>query len=187
MERAKSSVAYFYCSFTDDLTLDLTNILGSILAQLCDQLCDSTDFYKKIQHKYDQASTKSFGKPQSMDTDQIVTLIIERIKVQGLAFIFLDAMNECSDPDEVLAPFQTIANCCDNVHMFLSSINEKGIEDILQQMPGLIIETLHPSDMTDDINLLVQSNLETHPRLRRHTPQLKNEITLALTHGAQGM
>lgn len=122
-----------------------------------------------------------------MDTDQTVTLIVERIKQLGHAFLFLDAVNECGNPDEILTPLKTILNLCDNVHMFISSINEKGIADCMQQMPRLTIETLYSWYMTNDISMLVQANLETHPRLRYHTPQLKKEITLALTHGAQGM
>lgn len=159
------------------------NILGSILAQLC----GSTDTYEKIKFRYDQESAQSFGKPRKMDVDQAVSLIIERIREQRRAFIFLDALNECSNPDEVLTPLLTIANSCENVHLFLSSINEKGIANGLQRMPHLTIETLHSWDMMNDIYMLVQLSLESHPRLRNHTPQLKKEIVLALTHGAQGM
>lgn len=183
MEVAKDSTAYFYCSFTDNESLDVINILGSILAQLG----GSTDLYEKIKFKYDQESAKGFGKPQMMDDDQIVPLIIKSIRDRGHAIILLDAVNECGDPEKVLTPLKTIANSCENVYMFFSSINEKGIEDFLLQMPRLIIETLHTWDIKNDIHMLVQANLETHPRLRKHTPQLKNEITLALTHGAQGM
>lgn len=183
IEGAKDSTAYFYCSFTNDESLDLMKILGSLLAQLC----GSTDTYEKIKSKYDKECKKGFGKAQNMDTDQIVALIIEIIRDRGSAFIFIDAVNECSDPHEILTPLKIIATSCDNVHMFLSSINEKGIEGCLQEMPELIIETLHPPDMKNDIKMLVQANLETHPRLRHHTPQLKQEITLALTQGAQGM
>lgn len=183
MEGAKDSTAYFYCSFAENESLSVMNILGSILAQLC----GSTDTYEKINSRYDQESAKCFSKPQHMDVDESVALIIERIRDRGRTFIFLDAVNECSDPEEVLSPLKTIANSCDSVHVFMSSINEKGIEDCLQDMPRLIIATLHPRDIRNDINMLVQVNLETHPRLRYHTPQLKKEINLALTQGAQGM
>lgn len=183
MEGAKDSTAYFYCSFSDNESLDMVNILGSILAQLC----GSPDKYEKIKSKFDRESKKSFGKLEKMDADQSVPLIIERIREQGKTFVFVDAVNECSNPEEVLNPLKTIANSCDNVHMFFSSINEKGIEDFLQQMPRLMIRALEPWHMMDDIHMLVQANLETHPRLRHHTPQLKNEITQALSCGAQGM
>ena len=161
----------------------MINILGSILTQLC----GSPDSYAKIKSIYDQKSTKSFGKLEKMNADQSVPLIIERIREQGQAFIFVDAVNECSNPEEVINPLKTIANSCENVHMFFSSINEKGIDDSLQQMPRLMIRALDPWHMMDDIHMLVQANLETHSRLRHHTPQLKDEITQALTRGAQGM
>lgn len=54
-------------------------------------------------------------------------------------------------------------------------------------MPRLVVGTLHPLDIEDDINLLVKANLENHTKLRQHSPELKAEITAALTRGAQGM
>lgn len=183
IKAAKDKVACFYCSFTDDVSLDILNILGSILAQLC----NSTDEFEEIRSIYNKKIATGFSKPQKMDVDQLIVTIVQRVKCSGRTFIFIDAVNESNDPDEILACLRSIAKSCDNVYILMSSINEMGIEESVQQMPRLIVHTLHPQDTRSDIDLLVQEKLQNHPRLRHHTPQLKNEITLALTHGADGM
>ncbi len=153
------------------------------------QLCGSTETYEKVEATYDRNFAKSFGKLKvdKLKNDQLADLIIERIKRQGRTFIFLDAVNESINPYEILSFLVTISKSCDNAYVFISSINEKGIEECLQQMPRSIIETLQQMDMRNDINMLVQASLRDHPKLHLHTPELKQEITLALTHGAQGM
>ena len=183
MKEAKEKIACFYCSFTDNESLDVLNILGSILGQLC----NSSKEFEELQSAYDKETATSSGKPQKMGVDQLIAFIIQRAKNSARTFIFLDAVNECSDPDRIITCLKTISKSCDNVYTFMSSINEKGIEESLQQMSRLVVYTLHPRDIGTDINLLVQEKLHNHPRLRHHTPQLKEEITVALIHGADGM
>ena len=54
-------------------------------------------------------------------------------------------------------------------------------------MPNLMEKALLPGDVQDDIGLLVQSTLGSHRRLRQLSPDLKEDITSALSNGAQGM
>lgn len=114
-------------------------------------------------------------------------MIVERIKDQDRIFILIDAVNECIDPSELLGQLVKISKSCKNVYLFISSINEKGIEECLHQMPRLVVGTLHPWNIEKDIIMLVKANLENHIRLRQHSPELKAEITASLTRGAQGM
>lgn len=114
-------------------------------------------------------------------------MIIEQIKVQDRAFILIDAVNECVDPYEILGHLVNISKSCQNVYIFISSINEKGIEECLQQMPRLVVGALGPGDIEKDVNMLVKANLESHSKLRQNTPELKAEITATLTRDAQGM
>ena len=57
----------------------------------------------------------------------------------------------------------------------------------MQKLPNIVIETLSPRDIWNDVHLYVEANLETHPRLHQHAPELKTRIRLALTGNAQGM
>lgn len=54
-------------------------------------------------------------------------------------------------------------------------------------MPRLVVGILRPRDIEKDINMLVKANLESHIKLRQISPELKAEITSALTRDAQGM
>ena len=114
-------------------------------------------------------------------------MIAEGIKGRDRSFILIDAVNECIDPHEILGHLVHISKICKNVYIFISSINEKGIEECLQRMPRLVVRTLHPRDIENDINMVIKANLEHHTRLRQHSPEIKAEITAALTRGAQGM
>lgn len=151
------------------------------------QLYGPSNAYEALKSIYDQKTAQGFGKVDRLEDSQLVILIIERIKVQDRAVILIDAVNECVDPYEILNHLVNISKSCQNVYIFLSSINEKGIEECLQQMPRLVVGILRPRDIEKDVNMLVEANLESHTKLRQNSPELKAEITAALTRDAQGM
>ena len=60
-------------------------------------------------------------------------------------------------------------------------------ESAIEPLPNLTTEALRQVDTRNDIRSLVLASLESDPRLRRHSPELKGEIDRALTKGAKGM
>ena len=60
-------------------------------------------------------------------------------------------------------------------------------ESAIETLPNLTTEALRQADMRNDIRSLVLASLESDPRLRRHSPELKGEIDRALIKGAKGM
>ena len=60
-------------------------------------------------------------------------------------------------------------------------------ESAIAVLPNLTTETLRQVDMRNDIRSLVLARVESDPRLRRHSPELKEEIDSVLTKGAKGM
>lgn len=60
-------------------------------------------------------------------------------------------------------------------------------ESAIETLPNLTTEALRQTDIRNDIRSLVLASLESDPRLRRHSPELKAEIDVALTKGAKGM
>ncbi|MCJ1393371.1 hypothetical protein MMC18_006244 [Xylographa bjoerkii] len=180
MEGVRERVAYFYCSFSESASLDPTNILGSILAQLC-KPTDSV--YAKIELRHNSSRNRRFV------ADELIDLLLEIVQQDRSVYIFLDAVNECGDPVEVLNYMRRLSahRLKNTVHIFLSSINEGGIDDCIESFPCWSAATLLPRDMSDDIELLVRASIETNPRLRKHSKELKEEIANALTQGAQGM
>ena len=183
----RTRVAYFYCSFADSESLDVVNILGSILAQLCepdDETCE------RLVSLFDDRSGNRTGKSIRLTVSHLVNLIIDQVQYLERVYILVDAVNECGDCHEVLKSLETIAissSMKSSLHLFISSINEKGIESSFHKMPNITTETLNPRDIWNDIHLYVEDSLETNLRLRQHDPELKAKIRLALTGGAQGM
>lgn len=116
-------------------------------------------------------------------------LIIQSLNKHECVFILLDGINECEDPHRILQSLQKIMTSCSNcyVRLFISSINEKDIESAVESLPNVIMETLRQIDIRNDIRSLVLASLDSDPRLRRHSVELKGEIERALTKGAKGM
>ena len=179
--------AYFYCSFSNSESLDIGNILGSILAQLCEP---NDKVYHRLNYLYDDRLGDKLNKPIPLEVNNLIRLVIEQVQSLRGVYIFVDAINECGDVYEVLASFDAIIKSLSTetvFHMFLSSVNERGIESLLCKIPNLSIETLSPRDIWNDVHLYVEANLEAQPRLRHYNPELKAEIRLALTGKADGM
>jgi len=181
-----AKLAYFYCSIANAESLEETAILGSLLAQLYQSP-------EMIMQKLDSSYRASGGQPKGstpvrpLDAKRLIELIIERIRDIESAYLFIDGINECVDPETVLQLLQNITRSCpDNaIHLFISSIDEKGVGPCMETFPDLRAAALRYNH--HDISLLIQASLERNPRLRRYNNLLKSEIKEALTHGAHGM
>lgn len=140
-------VAYFYCSFTDSESLGTANILGSILAQLCkpeDKIC------KKLESLYDERLGSRTGKPIRLTVDHLINLVIELDQCLERVHILVDAVNESGNWYNISQSFESITKSLSDqaaLHLFISSINEKGIDRSMQKLPNIIIETLSPRDI----------------------------------------
>lgn len=129
------------------------------------------------------------SKPRHLKEEETVDLIIQSLNTREELYIILDGVNECEDPQATLRWLEKIITSCSTccVHLFISSINEKDIELAVEALPNVTTETLRQIDIRNDVRSLVLTSLESDPRLRRHSPELKGEIERALTKGAKGM
>lgn len=143
--------------------------------------------YDEIRAKYATSSKKSSSKPAKLDVDDLVDLIIRQAQYRQRLHLVIDGINECSDPYNLLQSFEKILKSASGVQLLISSINEKGIEKSIDHMPKTYEVTISPKNIRHDINLLVYSALETHPRLRALPLDLKSDVSFKLTDGAEGM
>lgn len=143
--------------------------------------------------KLDSPYRDSGGQPKGstpvrrLDTKRLIELIIERIRDIESTYLFIDGINECDDPEIVLQSLRNIIQSCPNsaVHLFVSSIDEKGIGPCMEKFSDLRAAAQRYNH--HDVSLLIQASLQKNPRLRRYNSLLKSEIQEALTHGAHGM
>ena len=184
----KADLAYFYCSFTTNESLEETTILGSILSQLYESAEMSIATLEPM-YRTNGGQLKGPAQARRPEAKQLVELIIKHVRDAHDVFIFIDGINECNDPESILLSLQDIIRSCENnaVHVLVSSIDEKGIGPCMETFPDLITVNIRQSHLTSDIGLLIQASLESNPRLRRYSAQLRADIQWALTHGAHGM
>ena len=126
---------------------------------------------------------------RTINEERILDLIISSLQRRESLYILIDGVNECNNPQYIIERLSRIVAVCPecSIHLFISSINEKDIDQTIEALPDITTETLRPIDVQNDIRSLVLASLETEPRLRRHNAKLKEEIEWALTLGAKGM
>ena len=186
VEVPEAHLASFYCSFTERESLEESTILGSFLSQLYRSLELNI---KKIEPLYQASQPESTSQVRRLDTQQLLDLLLESIGDHRTIYIFIDGIKECTNPESILISLGKLIQSCSNtsIHLFISSINEKGIEPCIEKLPELRVESLRERNLREDIHLLVKATLESNARLRTHNAQLKADIEQALTRGAHGM
>ena len=150
------------------------------------------------------------GEPSQPSTEELLGTLrdcireLQQSKPQGHdVFIILDALDECSDREELLQCLgemlawhqnKLASEDCGSFRIFLTS---RHIPDIAQFLDGYDQKSVASgslrscclsSDLVQgDIKTFVQSQLASNPRLRRWPPELRKEIQTSLTDGARGM
>ncbi|KAL9037525.1 MAG: hypothetical protein Q9214_005666, partial [Letrouitia sp. 1 TL-2023] len=187
MQKNGERTGYFYCSFSENESLDTRNILGSILVQLSTP--DDKTFEQMsmlYEKKNSEPGRARLFKPQKKD---ILDLIFQLAQKQSGTQIFIDAVNECEDPLDIIESLKILMseNSKAPIRVFLTSINEREIEMSLESVPSLHTETLRHRHIEGDMGLLIDAKLHSHPRLKRQSKELQHEIAWTLIHRAQGI
>ena len=162
----------------------MDNILGSLLAQI---LTDSDPVYSEVRAEYADASKRSTSKPLRLDVKALIKYIIRQAQYRSQLYLVVDGINECSEPINLLQALQEILQSTSRVKLLASSINEKGIDQAMAGMPNIYGVTISPRSIRHDVSLLVSSALENHSRLKALPQELKGEVHMKLTNGAEGM
>ena len=186
--KPKADIAYFYCSFINTESLEESVILGSLLSQL-HQFTETSIEKLEPLYKASGGQIKSPSQPNRLDSKRLIEPIAEQICDAQDVYLFIDGINECEDPELVVSSLGKIIKLCPEVpiHIFISSIDEKGIGIYLEAFPDLRVIRVRQGLLHEDIGLLIRSSLESNQRLRRYGKDLKSEIEWALTQGAHGM
>jgi hypothetical protein len=102
-------------------------------------------------------------------------------------YIILDALDECTDREELLEFIQEINGWkVGNLHILATSRNERDIEAALKPILTSQI-SIQDVQVNDDIKLYIRQRLCDDPKLKEWPTRVKGEIEEALLGGAQGM
>lgn len=175
-----STPAYFYFDFNDSEKQKSSSLLRSLLTQL-----------SISSHGCPEVLTKLYAeciKREQQPTDAaLLTALKSIVGLLEHVYIIVDALDECSDQDELLAMITEISNWkLTNLHLIATSRRERNIEDGLTQLITAQINL--GSDLVDaDIQIHLSSKLDMDPKFKKWTADERLEIKDTLMQQANGM
>lgn len=178
------AVLYFYFDFKDVEKQGQEKMIRSLILQLSAQT-GSTHQSLEALH-----SSCMNGERQPTPSMLLATLH-QMMESFEETFIILDALDECSDRQELLEDIEEFNHWTDvNLHILSTSRREKDIEERIEPLAhceGKIrIDSIH---VNDDIRTYVHEKLQTDMKLKRwyKEPKVQQEIENALMDKADGM
>ncbi|RAK99927.1 uncharacterized protein BO80DRAFT_465655 [Aspergillus ibericus CBS 121593] len=172
MQQPGAHVVYFYCSFQHSASQSLANLLGAMLAQLS--------------HSFPEISGELntyFQRKSPPTPDNLIQLLLKYGSRVLKLYIFVDAINETDETDNILKSLMAIMERAHNVYVMATSTSPPSTPGKIQ----LVKETMKPSSNRDDIRAFVNLQLELQPALRRLPSQTKAHISELLTSKSDGM
>jgi ankyrin repeat domain-containing protein 50 len=158
--------------------------LSSLVAQLCTRLTTLrphiSQFYERCNH----------GKLRP-GLDELTGILCEVIQSLGHVFIVIDALDECPKGEERESLLAVLSNIKSrtmyNLHTLVTSRREPDVEENLTPLITSQPISLQGVEVDGDIQAHISSVLATDPKLKKWPDDIKHEIEVTLTKGANGM
>ena len=120
--------------------------------------------------------------------DSVQKCLNEILQGSGDTFLIIDALDECTQREELLDLLKRICSWkLPKVKILTTSRSEQDIEEVLRNLTTCI--GIQSAKLDADIRLYVDKRLASDPKLRKwsNNADLMEEIRLALVNGADGM
>lgn len=172
-------LAYFYCTYNASESHGLSQILCSLAAQLIRSFPEpETGPAMRLFEECDDGTLAA-------KVDHLQNLLCNLINDLEVAFICLDALDECS-PDtksELFSFIYVVIGRCDNVKIIVSS--RGGDSEVSESLDGCPSITITPHAVAQDIDLYVRRRIDQGPKRLK---MARSEYMVdRLTSGAEGM
>lgn len=178
------SLAYFFCSFTDQQSQDPENVLGAILAQMCDA---NPTLWTKVEEHYRSEKPQFQLQPQRLQIEKLESLIVECSEHFSKNFLFVDALNESKSSSRIVQVLSQMISKTTSIHIMISSTEELGAG--LGLIPATIV-TMDEKELATDIGYYIDTQLQHHNDLHDDLcnlpTTLKRNIRSTLQGRAQG-
>lgn len=184
----QGQIAYFYC------TKKQGEADGSqtktVLLSLIRQLAWSADNYsisKVVKDVYDESRVSHESEESRLTIKACISLLTKLISACQNTTIIIDALDECSDPLELLSDLKEISSSMSGVKYFFSSRMNVNVHE---EFPGCAkVETNSRSD--EDIKFYIETEVKERKRrllnAREDAQDLETRLVEILTRRAQGM
>lgn len=174
------ALIFFYCDFRNERSTNTAEVMRSLLSQLLQQL-----------HDHAVESTGLIDDLEKEGTLIINDIVLLARYISRAAGHFshrllcaIDALDECNDLEELLDALKQLKD--GGIRLFVTSRPLQVFRDGLSGLPSISMDTMN-FEVASDISLHVESELDSHRRLRILETSLKNEICLMLCRKADGM
>ena len=179
-ENVGFALAYFYFDFTDPVKQKTYSLIGSFLTQLSFQSPLCPDVLLKL-HAACQGGSQQASTPDLMRALKSIIGYFHHV------YFVIDALDECSDQDELLAIFTEIADWkLHNSHVLATSRRERYIEEHLMQMASSYMN-IDSGLVDEDIRCYLRTILVNDLRFRIWTTAEHQEIEDRMMERANGM
>ncbi|KAE9571889.1 hypothetical protein CGMCC3_g12107 [Colletotrichum fructicola] len=188
LARSSDTVAsgFFFCDYKNEKTQTPANVLGALAHQLARQ---NEQAYVILEEYHKELNPKN-GLPRSLDSDDLVRVIVTMAQKFKKVYLVVDGLDECQDSTEdVVRALCVISESSEAISMALLSRNEDNIRDHLQD-PNRCFENIQIAAHTEDITEYVTSEIQQridNKKLYLQDLSLKGEIVDSLVDGAKGM
>lgn len=176
-----AALAYFYFDFNDAEKQHVKELICSLIAQIS---CSRPGAAEKVR---DICKSCQDGQ-QRPSLDALQKCLKEILQGDGDTFLIIDALDECTQREELLDLIEEICSWKQpNLKILITSRNERDIEDVLSTLSTCIC--IQSAGIDSDIRLYVDKRLNSDPKLKKwsNNAALTDEIRTALVNGADGM
>jgi hypothetical protein len=174
------AIIYFYFDFNDSKKQRYENLIRSMITQLSMQSTNTPEALNTIYCRCQE------GRQQPTIADLVLTFQY-MLRDFHQAFIILDALDECTEREELLGLINEIVDWkLGKLHIFATSREENDIEETLTPLiTGQIC--LQSALVNADIQIHIRERLQNDTRLRMWPEKVKLEIEVTLMNRAYGM
>ena len=182
--RSGASAAYFYFDFNEPEKQKSDRMIRSLITQLSGQ---STKKLKELELLFSSCNN---GQRQP-DTKSLLIVLKDMLKGFDKAYVILDALDECSDREQLLESIEEIQIWgLPQLHMLLTSRQVPDVQQVLELLTSSQNIILIQSKLVDaDILIYVHERLQNDSGLKRwrNKPQVQEKVKTTLMKKADGM
>ena len=174
------AVIYFYFDFSNLEKQLHESLVRSLVMQLSMQ---SATLPEALDLTYSRCQDGN----QQPTADTLLLTLRRMLEDFKETFIIVDALDECTEREELLGLIDTIVGWkFERLHILATSRREKDIEETLSPLITSQID-IQSTLVTADIQVYVHERLQSDPKLRKWPTKVQQEIEATLTGQAHGM
>ena len=175
-------VAYYYFTFSNSEKQKTNTLLRSLLLQLFRQQLSIPGALLDVYTRYKHEDPPECG---------LIAALRSIIEKMGETYIIIDALDECPSNRGERAKLIAMLDRFKefnllNLHILTTSRKEPDLDGLAQMVSSSPVN-IQSSEVDKDIQLHVQNQLSTNPKLSRWPLIIREEIETTLVRGASGM